>query len=193
MEHGRLAEARSVLEFGSGTGRFAVRLLSDVLPEQCRYLGLDVSPVMVRTAGERLGPWKGRAEVRLSNGCVKLDLPAENYERFVCTYVMDLLSEESIRTLLDEAHRVLMPGGLLCLATLTFGKGLFSRWVTATWRAIHALSPAFVGGCRPIEMGQFLSAGKWHVESIAVLSSFGISSEAIVASRPLAAPPGKGS
>lgn len=60
-EQGDFAHAGTVVEFGCGTGRFAARLLRERLPDGAAYLGLDVSPGMVRLAGAAVAPWAGRA------------------------------------------------------------------------------------------------------------------------------------
>ena len=52
--------AHAVFEFGCGTGRLAVRML-EVAPPTARYLGVDVSPVMVGLAANRLAVWGDRA------------------------------------------------------------------------------------------------------------------------------------
>jgi ubiquinone/menaquinone biosynthesis C-methylase UbiE len=46
-KHLDLKTCRAVVEFGCGTGRFAVELLETSLPSQATYLGMDVSRVMV--------------------------------------------------------------------------------------------------------------------------------------------------
>ena len=43
------------------------------------------------------------------------------FDRFIRTYVLDLLPDVEIRAVLDEAHRVLKPDGLIGLASLTKG------------------------------------------------------------------------
>lgn len=63
VAHAGFSEAHSVFEFGCGTGRFAERLLSDLLPSECRYQAADASAAMVRLAQARLAPWKDRAQV----------------------------------------------------------------------------------------------------------------------------------
>ncbi len=108
-------EAEAEFEFGCCTGRFAERLLESHLPARCSYRALDFSPTMVGLAGARLGRWGGRAEVVLTDGSVALEAADDGYDRFVSNYVLDLLGDADIGALLDEAHRILRPGGLLCL------------------------------------------------------------------------------
>ena len=43
----------------------------------------------------------------------------------VSTYVLDILSDADIASMLRESHRLLRPGGVLCLTGLTFPQVLF--------------------------------------------------------------------
>jgi ubiquinone/menaquinone biosynthesis C-methylase UbiE len=49
--------------------------------------------------------------VELSDGSPRLPAGDGEYDRFVSTYVLDLLSAADTVDLLAEAHRVLRPGG----------------------------------------------------------------------------------
>lgn len=183
VQHGAFGSARRVLEFGCGTGRFAFRLLSQQLPETARYRGLDVSPRMVQLAQERLAPFASRAQVVLTDGAPPVSEPPASCDRFVSNYVLDLLSEDDIASVLMEARRILEPGGLLCLAGLSTGTGVLSRRVARAWLRVHALRPAWVGGCRPLELLGWLPPGQWRVRHHAKLAPFGVPSEALVAER----------
>ena len=181
--HAVFGVAEAVLEFGCGTGRFAGRLMSGSLPAEARYLGLDVSPTMVGLARDRLRRWPGRAEVVLADGSNTLPVPDVSFDRFVSSYVFDLLGEEDIRAVLEDAHRVLSVGGRLCLVSLTYGEGLLPVLVSSAWERIHRLRPVLVGGCRPIRLSRFLPVNRWEVLHREVVVSFGISSEVLVAAK----------
>lgn len=183
IAHARFDRALSVVEFGCGTGRLAQSLLEDELPPAARYVGYDVSPVMAGLTRERLARFRGRAEVRQTDGSTELDLADAACDRFVSTYVFDLLSEDQIAEALGEAARVLAPDGLLCLVSLTIGTTPMTRWVERTWRRVHAFRPAWVGGCRPIELAPLLSEAHWTIEHRAMLSPFAIPSEVLIARR----------
>jgi SAM-dependent methyltransferase len=47
ISHGDFGCANRVFEFGCGTGRFALRLISEHLPETACYRGVDLSSTMV--------------------------------------------------------------------------------------------------------------------------------------------------
>ncbi len=182
LRHLALDEARFVFEFGCGTGRLAETLMREHLPEHARYLGVDVSATMVALARERLAPFADRATVRQTDGAPRLDLADACADRFIATYVLDLLSEEDIRSVLAEAHRVLAPGGRLGLASLTHGTTLASRLVVKGWTLLHRMNPALVGGCRPLALETCVGEG-WDVRRRATVVRFGVPSEVLVAVR----------
>ncbi len=183
IAHGAFEAAGAVFEFGCGTGRLACRLLAGHLPPDCRYRAVDASPTMVRLARARLGRWGERVEVALTDGAMALDAAERGLDRFVATYVLDLLSDRDIQALLAEAHRILRPQGLLCFAGLTHGKTFLSRLVSGAWAGVHAIRPRLVGGCRPIDIAAILPADAWRIRHRSVTTGFGVPSEVVVAAR----------
>lgn len=183
LQHGDFTSAESVFEFGCGTGRFALRLFEEYLPDKAHYRGVDISPGMVRLSQTRLAPHSSRAEVILTEGEPPVEEPAESYDRFVSNYVFDLLSHEDIQAVLREAHRMLRPNGLLCLSGISSGTGFVSRTVASVVNWIQSIRPSLVGGCRPVDLLPFLSQSEWQVHHHSKVVAFGISSEVLVAKR----------
>jgi ubiquinone/menaquinone biosynthesis C-methylase UbiE len=183
ITHASFETAQAVFEFGCGTGAFAERLLAAHLSPEARYVAVDSSPTMIRLAQARLACFGSRVEVRQTDGSLQFDALSGVYDRFVSTYVADLLSAADIAEVLSEAHRLLRPEGLLCLVGLTQGPTWFSRWVTGLWTGIHRLAPSLVGGCRPLELRVLLQAYPFQLEYVHVVTAFGIPSEIIVAKR----------
>ncbi len=181
IQSGEFENAHDVVEFGCGTGRFALRLFNECFPEDTGYHGYDISATMVDIAKRRLAPFKNRASVTLTNGSAAVPLGKDSCDRFISNYVLDLLPPEQIQAVINEAHRTLCTNGLLCLTSLTFGKGIVSRAIIAVWQAIHRAYPAAVGGCRPIEVVRFISESKWKITENQTVVSWGISSEILVA------------
>jgi SAM-dependent methyltransferase len=181
-ELGAFAKARSVFELGCGTGRYAAGLLREWLAPDARYLGVDVSPRMVALARDRLRGWAPRAEVALL-GPPGRELPGADggFDRFVATYVFDLLADEHAQALLAEAHRLLEPGGVLCVAGLTEGVTRAGRVVSGAWAALARRRPALLGGCRPIELERLLAPACWRVERREVITRWGVPSEVVLA------------
>jgi ubiquinone/menaquinone biosynthesis C-methylase UbiE len=183
VEHLELARARAVVELGCGTGRFAASLLRERLPPSATYLGIDVSTTMVELARRRLAEFGPRAEVRRSDGSPRIDAPDGAFDRYLSTFVLDLLSPADIGAALAEAHRVLEPGGLLGLVGLTSGERGAARAVSWLWTQVHRLRPALVGGCRPLEVLDFLPREGWKVRHRGVVAPYAIASEILVAER----------
>lgn len=180
---GGFGTARSVFEFGFGTGRFAARLLRDHLPDDATYRGVDLSSTMARVARDRLQPFEGRVELLETKGEPPTEQPSESCDRFVSTFVLDLLSEEDIRGVIREAHRMLQPSGLLCIASLSTGSTFVSRLVASLWSGIHRLRPQLVAGCRPIQLAPFLPDSDWNIVHHVQLTPFALPAEVFVAER----------
>ncbi len=191
LDHAFFESASAVVELGCGTGRLAERLLRERLSAHATYDGIDVSPTMVGLAEARLRPWAGRARVHLTSGPPALPLADAACDRFLSTYVLDLLGEDEIRAALLEAARVLAPGGMLCLASLTFGESLPSRLLSRLWTAVHSRSPRLVGGCRPLRLVPFIPPG-WLVAHREVVCSFGLCTEVLTGTRFASSSAGRG-
>lgn len=173
-----------VFELGCGTGRLAANLLSSTLPRSARYFGVDVSPTMVELAATRLAPWSQRAKVELLEPPA-VELPGDDgaFDRFLATYVFDLLSSGDAHALMAEAARLLATGGLLALVSLTPGTTPASRIIASGWNALAIRWPAVVGGCRPVELRNLITGTQWHLEHVEVIVGYGVPSEVVVTRR----------
>ncbi len=136
-------------------------------------VGTDISTTMVSLALERLKPRSERTRVHQSDGSPRIKQPDRNFDRFVSTYVFDLLAPHFMAQLLSEAHRLLVPGGKLCLLSLTFGASHLSRAVCRVWEHVWPFSPGILGGCHPIELLDYLSSKEWNTDHRATLTSWG--------------------
>ncbi|MGH9024564.1 MAG: class I SAM-dependent methyltransferase [Acidimicrobiia bacterium] len=182
LAYGAFDGAGAVVEIGSGTGRLAARLLTDHLPPTATYLGIDVSPVMVRLASDRLRQFGDRARVKLVEGGAHLPVANGRADRVVATYVFDLLEPEHGVALLEDAHRVLRHDGLLTVAGLTDGVTPPTRFVSRGWRAVWRRWPSLVGGCRPVDVAAWLAPGRWEIAHREAVCAWGICSDVVVAS-----------
>lgn len=184
IELGDFSHSDAVFELGCGTGRLAAKLLGSVLPPSAKYLSVDVSPTMVRLTSQRVSTWSERASVELLEPPA-LELPGDDgaFDRFLATYVFDLLSSDDAEALLAEAARLLAPNGLLALVSLTNGTTRASRVVCSTWNAIALRWPSLVGGCRAIELEDLVTGPQWSIQEREVVVRFGVPSEVLVARR----------
>ena len=72
LAHAAFEGARAVFELGCGTGWFAQELLTRYLAESSTYQCFDLSPTMVALTKARLAKYGNRAQVRLTDGSLKL-------------------------------------------------------------------------------------------------------------------------
>lgn len=181
IDHAEFGRARHLFELGCGTGRFAERLFRELLDKEANYIGLDLSRTMTSLASLRLADFAGRARIVRARGDIAFPLADRVVDRIISSYVLDLLSEQAIRRVLDESHRVLQPGGRVCLAGLTTGVSLTSRLVSSLWNGIFHLSASIVGGCRPLQLLAYLDTDKWEIGYHQVIVQFGVPSEVVIA------------
>lgn len=180
VAHANFQDSRCMFEFGCGTGKFADHLFEEYLSPSASYFGCDVSSVMVGLAKRRLEVYGERAQVVLSDGTIRFPLPEHSVDHVVSCYVLDLLSDADIGHFLSESHRVLMPGGRVCIASLTGGINIPSRIVSSLWMSVFRLSPALVGGCRPIHLDAFVNPREWRVLHRRIVTPFGVPSEVLI-------------
>ncbi len=179
--HSDWGAVQSMVELGCGTGRLAERLLRAHLPDEAHYLGLDLSGRMVAIAQDRLSSFRSRARVRQTDGRLSVNLEAGSQDCVMATYVLDLLSASDIQAFLSEAHRVLRSGGRLVVAGLTWGDTPVTRLVSSIWKGLHAGRPAWVGGCRPVDLRRFLGEAQWDIRHHEVVRAWGVPSAVLIA------------
>jgi ubiquinone/menaquinone biosynthesis C-methylase UbiE len=182
IAHAEFAKAHTIFELGCGTGRFAERLLSTLLPKDAHYTGMDLSDTMIALARQRLAAYTERIKLIQSNGEMQLPLADRSVDRVIATYVFDLLSASDIAQVVAEARRVLVPNGKLCLVSLSQGVNVVSHLVCRLWSSVFRLHAPLVGGCRPIELLPYFDPAQWTVTYHHVQTQFGVPSEILIAS-----------
>jgi len=182
VAHSDFEHASAVFEWGCGTGRLAECLFEKHLGNNANYVGLDISTTMVKIAAQRLAKWSRRATVQQADGTAKLPYEDHAFDRFVATYVLDLLPQPAIDYVLSEATRLLRSNGKLCVVSSTEGITPVSRIVSSIWKRIYDFDPRLVGGCRPLQLSRLLDVAHWRMEHTEVVCSWGICSEVMIAS-----------
>jgi ubiquinone/menaquinone biosynthesis C-methylase UbiE len=100
----RISKGADVLELGCGPGSDAVRLAA-----HRRYTGVDISPVMLSIARERVP--RGTF---IEHDLTTLDLPEASFDAVVSLYVFGHLPAAEHQPTFEQAFRWLRPGGVLC-------------------------------------------------------------------------------
>jgi SAM-dependent methyltransferase len=147
---GALEIDRDALDLGCGIGRMEVALA----PRLRSITGIDVSPEMLKRARVRC---EGLSNVRLSSATGKdlAGFPARSFHLVLAVDVFPYLVQSALalaETHVEEAARVLHPGGQLVILNLSYraDRGRDIRDVTGFARA-HGFEVA-VGGTAPFTL-----------------------------------------
>ena len=187
------ADAESCVEFGCGQAKLANLVLAE--HPSLRWSAVDQSPEMVALARAAMRPHGRRFAVALTGGEPEAAAVPQRVDRFVSTYVLDLLSEDDMLRVLELARRALHPErGLLLLSGITWGWRDSPRTclTTALWSLVYRVKPRVVGGCRPQRLEPYLKAKGWTVVRTARTRPTGfpwMMSEVICARPPPPPPP----
>lgn len=174
-----LRSAKSIVEVGSGTGAVAGQVLR--LSPECRYVATEASERMARATAQRLAPFNDRALTALVDPSPLQPL-ADHVADFVLSmFVVDIMSLRGVQAFVEEAHRVLAPGGTLCVVVMWPGAASPS---TRIWEFLYRVAPALTGGSRPIDILPFLSAPAWTGTRVRRVSRWGLES-GIVTTHPV--------
>lgn len=167
-----------VLEVAVGTGLLFVELL--MRNPRGRTVGIDLTPSMVEVA-RRKAARSGMTNWELQVGdALALGYPDASFDVVVSTYMLDLLSEADFGRVLAEFARVLRPGGRLVVASLAPSAG----WVYRVWSFLYQRNPAWVGGCRGVDLCEPLGNAGFTIEMREHVEQFGVVTEILGARRP---------
>ncbi len=106
------------LEVAIGPGRVAVEILQQ-MDSTAHYGGIDLSPAMVALSQQKIARIDfDNVELKLGD-CRDLSWPDEHFDVVYSSYMMDLMPQSEIPTVLAEFKRVLKPGGQLVLVNMS--------------------------------------------------------------------------
>ena len=111
---GRRADPIRVLDIATGTGR-TLRQLRGALPK-AQLVGMDLSASYLRQASRWLSEIPGELPQLVQGNGEELPFANEIMQAVTCVFLFHELPGEARQKVLDEAWRVLEPGGVLVLA-----------------------------------------------------------------------------
>jgi len=135
----RVPYGGAVLEVGCGTGR-NLSLVRDLWPKT-QIHGLDISPLMLETAQDRLG---ARARLVVGDACA-FDAQAlfgrAGFERVMISFALSMIP--AWEDAMAQAIAVLAPGGELHIVDFGEARALPAplRWVLMRWLAHFHVTP----------------------------------------------------
>ena len=140
IEDAAITDGSKVLEVATGSGEMFRRLLQQ--NRKGVTVGVDLSPKMAaRTQRQARAEFKGTAAHCQAVDARQLPFRDGSYDSVVCCYLLELLSQDDIVSVLAEFHRVLRHRGRLALVLI----GENTEFFNAMYRVAGSVAPAFWG------------------------------------------------
>jgi ubiquinone/menaquinone biosynthesis C-methylase UbiE len=171
----------SVLEIGFGTGRSLLELARSVGTSGKVY-GVDISPGMGRRAQSvlRKAGLADRVELKIGDAAA-LPFPSESMDAVFISFTLELFDTPEISVVVAECRRVLRPGGLLCVVSMTQKERV--NMMVALYEWMHRALPAWID-CRPIRAELFLKDAGFDILDKKEEAMWGLPVEILFAKRP---------
>lgn len=116
---------RRILDVATGTGDFAIGLYDKIHPQQ--VVGIDLSQGMLDVAHHKVEKRGLQNAITLLQGDC-LAMPFEDCEFDAVTVAFGVRNFEHLLQGYQQMHRVLAPGGMLCVVELSTPRNRVGRW-----------------------------------------------------------------
>jgi demethylmenaquinone methyltransferase/2-methoxy-6-polyprenyl-1,4-benzoquinol methylase len=159
----------SVLEIGFGTGHSLLALARAVGPAG-RVAGIDLSEEMFKVAQTRVrkAGFSGRIALTCQDA-LKLPYESDRFDALFMSFTLELFDTPEIPMLLQESHRVLRPGGRLCVVAMSKQKQ--DSLTVKLYEWIHDHFTRYLD-CRPIFVQPVITEAGFHIVGATQTSMF---------------------
>ena len=114
-----------ILDVATGTGDFAIKLYKDIKPQH--VTGMDLSNGMLDVARRKVKEKKLEEAITFEQGdCLAMTYGDQSFD--AVTVAFGVRNFEHIEQGYREMHRVLSPGGMLCVVELSTPRNKVIRW-----------------------------------------------------------------
>lgn len=119
------SQPRRILDVATGTGDFAIGLYNKIHPQQ--VVGIDLSQGMLDVARTKVVKHGLQDAITLQQGDC-LELPFNDGDFDAVTVAFGVRNFEHLLQGYEQMHRVLAPGGVLCVVELSTPRNRVVRW-----------------------------------------------------------------
>ena len=178
VEFAGIRNGITILEIAVGTGRL-FRTLVKLNPEG-KNIGMDLSDEMLNKARKKLSGLPAGSYVLQEGDVLNLEMENDRVDVLINSFMVDLMPEKDFDRIAATFNRILKPGGITVVSTMSFG----TRPVHKMWFGIARRMPGLMTGCRPVSFRPYLEKAGFRIEEQAQLSQNTFPSEVIKARKP---------
>ncbi len=175
LELANIRDGERVLEVAVGTGVVFKEIVERNMHGENE--GLDISPVMLSAAVERMKGCDPNFFHLQIGSCYSLPFDDGRFDLVISNYMFDLLPLDDFVTILRGFHRVLRPHGRLVMVTMTWGE----KWYNQIWPWIARNVPSLLAGCRPVFLETYVARAGFRNIKTELLSQNTVASQIVVA------------
>ncbi|NGM67670.1 methyltransferase domain-containing protein [Natronolimnobius sp. AArcel1] len=156
-----------VLDIGCGTGR-GVATLQNAVGSDGQVIGIDIAEQMCQLARDQLDDED--PSVVVCGNALSLPFDTDSFDVVLASFTLELFADDHRTTVLEEIHRVLRPGGRICVISPTTAA---SDTISLLYTRLNDVFPTLVDS-RPLDVSTVLTnAGfgvvQTHIEWVLVV------------------------
>lgn len=177
IEFAEITDHTDILEVACGTGVVYEQIVK--LNPNGKNIGIDLSPDMLKKAGERLSKVKGVDYELKAGNALKLDFADNTFDTVINNFMVDLMPADTFDKIAEEFYRVTKPNGKVVVSTFSFGK----KKINKIWFWVAKYFPDLLTGCRPVSFKENLIKAGFEIEKDLEISQNTFPSEIIKAKK----------